>query len=83
MSSRSWAIVLGASSGFGAASALALARAGYNIAGVHLDTRATRARADAVAEACRNEGADVVFFHHEFDTAWRPAFWHNHYSDEL
>ena len=28
-------------------------------------------------------GADVVFFHHEFDTAWRPAFWHNHYSDEL
>ena len=25
-------------------------------------------------------GADVVFFHHEFDTAWRPAFWHNHYS---
>ena len=26
-------------------------------------------------------GADVVFFHHEFDTAWRPAFWHNHYSD--
>ena len=24
-------------------------------------------------------GADVVFFHHEFDTAWRPAFWHNHY----
>ncbi|MGC6494758.1 MAG: SDR family oxidoreductase [Myxococcota bacterium] len=62
MSSRSWAIVLGASSGFGAASALALARAGYNIAGVHLDTRATRARADAVAEACRNEGADVVFF---------------------
>ena len=28
-------------------------------------------------------GADVVFFHHEFDTAWRRAFWHNHYSDEL
>jgi len=25
-------------------------------------------------------GADVVFFHHEFDTAWRPAFWHNHYA---
>ena len=28
-------------------------------------------------------GADVVFFHHEFDTAWRRAFWHNHYPDEL
>ena len=24
---------------------------------------------------------DRVLFHHEFDTAWRPAFWHNHYSD--
>ena len=23
---------------------------------------------------------DRVLFHHEFDTAWRPAFWHNHYS---
>ena len=25
-------------------------------------------------------GADVVFFHHEFDTAWRPAFWHNRHG---
>ena len=22
---------------------------------------------------------DRVLFHHEFDTAWRPAFWHSHY----
>jgi len=25
---------------------------------------------------------DRVLFHHEFDTAWRPAFWHNHYSGD-
>ncbi len=35
-----WALILGASSGFGEACARALARAGYNIFGVHLDRRA-------------------------------------------
>lgn len=35
-----WALILGASSGFGEACALALAGAGYNIFGVHLDRRA-------------------------------------------
>jgi enoyl-[acyl-carrier protein] reductase III len=35
-----WALILGASSGMGEATALALAAAGYNIAGVHLDFRA-------------------------------------------
>ena len=36
-----WALILGASSGFGAAAGRALAAAGMNIAGVHLDLRAT------------------------------------------
>ena len=36
-----WALILGASSGFGAAAAVALARAGVDIIGVHLDRRAT------------------------------------------
>ena len=36
-----WALILGASSGMGEATALALAAAGYNIAGVHLDFRAS------------------------------------------
>lgn len=36
-----WALILGASSGFGAAAARAFARAGLNIVGVHLDRRAT------------------------------------------
>ncbi len=35
-----WALILGASSGMGEATARALAAAGYNIAGVHLDFRA-------------------------------------------
>ncbi|MDH7504238.1 MAG: SDR family NAD(P)-dependent oxidoreductase, partial [Verrucomicrobiota bacterium] len=38
-----WALILGASSGFGAATALELARYGVNIFGVHLDRRAAMA----------------------------------------
>jgi len=34
-----WALILGASSGFGAVTARALARAGMNIFGMHLDHR--------------------------------------------
>src|SRR5262244_3322257 len=37
-----WALVLGASSGFGEATSLALARAGLSVFGVHLDRRAPR-----------------------------------------
>ena len=39
MSKQPWALILGASSGFGRATALELARAGMNIFGVHLDAR--------------------------------------------
>ena len=36
-----WALILGASSGFGGATALEFSRQGVHIAGVHLDRRAT------------------------------------------
>ena len=43
-----WALVLGASSGFGAAASLALARAGCHIFGVHFDRKSTQPMAQRV-----------------------------------
>jgi enoyl-[acyl-carrier protein] reductase III len=56
-----WALILGASSGFGAAAARALAKAGYAIAGVHLDLRATKAAAEQVRDEIGALGVPVVF----------------------
>ena len=43
-----WALILGASSGFGEATALALAGAGMSIVGVHLDRKATLPNAERI-----------------------------------
>src|SRR2546426_11475862 len=40
MKASKWALILGASSGFGEGAARALAQAGYDIVGVHLDRKA-------------------------------------------
>jgi enoyl-[acyl-carrier protein] reductase III len=57
-----WALILGASSGFGAATARALARVGMNIFGVHLDTKATLARAHQVVADVEGLGRKGIFF---------------------
>lgn len=56
-----WALVLGASSGFGAACSIALAREGYSIVGVHLDLRGTIDAANAVRDECASLGVGVAF----------------------
>jgi NAD(P)-dependent dehydrogenase (short-subunit alcohol dehydrogenase family) len=60
--SNKWALILGASSGFGAASSLALARNGFHIAGVHLDRRTTLPNAEKVIAAIRGMGREALFF---------------------
>ncbi len=55
-------VVLGASSGFGAAAARAFARAGYDIAGIHLDRRGTQPLVDAVVADIEAQGRRAWFF---------------------
>jgi enoyl-[acyl-carrier protein] reductase III len=56
-----WALILGASSGMGEATARALAKAGYNICGIHLDFRAALAHVDALKAELAADGADVLY----------------------
>jgi enoyl-[acyl-carrier protein] reductase III len=57
-----WALVLGASSGFGAATSLALARAGLNIFGVHLDRKSTLPNAERLAREIKGLGREAHFY---------------------
>lgn len=57
-----YGLILGVSSGFGAASAIALARRGMNIVGVHLDRAATMPEADKTRKAIETCGVEAHFF---------------------
>src|SRR5438477_8846127 len=57
-----WALVLGASSGFGAATSLALARAGLDVFGVHLDRKATLGNVERLVADIRAMGREAHFF---------------------
>ncbi len=57
-----WALILGASSGFGAATARALADDGINIFGVHLDRRATMPDVEKVIAEIEGKGVQCRFF---------------------
>lgn len=56
-----WALVLGASSGFGAAVSRAMAARGISVCGVHLDRRSTIAMAVETREACEAAGVETLF----------------------
>ena len=57
-----WALVLGASSGFGEATSLALAGAGFDIFGVHLDRRATMPNVERISGEIAAKGRQAHFF---------------------
>lgn len=59
---RKWALILGASSGFGEATSLAMARTGRNVFGVHLDRRATLPNAERIVKEIEGSGVRAVFF---------------------
>ena len=62
MSKQPWALILGASSGFGEATAIELARAGMNIFGVHMDRRDKMPHVAEVQERIRAAGRECEFF---------------------
>jgi NAD(P)-dependent dehydrogenase (short-subunit alcohol dehydrogenase family) len=57
-----WALILGASSGFGEATALELARRGMDVFGVHLDRRATLPNAERIVAEIRALGRQAEFW---------------------
>jgi enoyl-[acyl-carrier protein] reductase III len=68
-----WALVLGASSGFGEAVSVALARAGMQVFGVHLDRKATLGNVDRITGEIRALGREARFFNVNAADAERRA----------
>ena len=60
-----WALILGGSSGMGEATAITLAKAGYNIVGIHLDFRAALAHVEEVKAAIEAAGVRGALHQHE------------------
>lgn len=57
-----WALILGASSGFGGATCKKLASEGYHIFGVHMDRKATMANVESIIEDIKSHGRQAEFF---------------------
>ncbi|MBI3088244.1 MAG: SDR family oxidoreductase [Candidatus Omnitrophica bacterium] len=57
-----WALILGASSGFGGATSRELARQGFHIAGVHLDRKATLPNVEQIVADITQTGRKALFF---------------------
>lgn len=57
-----WGLIIGSSSGFGAAVSLELARSGLNIFGVHFDRRSNMPQVEQVIGKIKETGREVAFF---------------------
>jgi enoyl-[acyl-carrier protein] reductase III len=57
-----WALILGASSGFGEAVSLALAKSGMHVFGVHLDRKATLPNVERIVGEIKALGREARFF---------------------
>ena len=60
--SGTWGLILGASSGFGAATARELSTQGMHIIGVHLDRRAALSGVEQLIKEIQANGVQALFF---------------------
>tara|TARA_Y100000588_G_C14065592_1_gene843472 strand:- start:215 stop:991 length:777 start_codon:yes stop_codon:yes gene_type:complete len=58
---KNWAVILGSSSGFGAATCRELAKCGVNIYGIHLDRKAAMESINSLIEELKMEDVEVRF----------------------
>ena len=61
-SNKDYAMILGASSGFGESVALELAGACFNIIGVHLDRGTGLTKVEQIKRQIEDKGVDAVYF---------------------
>jgi NAD(P)-dependent dehydrogenase (short-subunit alcohol dehydrogenase family) len=61
-SKKDYALILGASSGFGETTALELAGAGINILGVHLDRGSGLVKVEQITRQIQNKGVESLYF---------------------
>ncbi len=59
---KDYALILGASSGFGEAVSLELARAGFNIIGVHLDRGSNLTKVEQIVNQIKDQKVEALFF---------------------
>ncbi len=59
---KDYALILGASSGFGEATALELSKAGFNIIGIHLDRGEGLTRVEEIKRRIRENGVEALYF---------------------
>ncbi len=57
-----WALILGASSGFGGAAAVELAKEGYHIVGIHLDRQSTMPKVNSIIRKIHREKREAMFY---------------------
>jgi len=58
---KPWALILGSSSGFGAAACRELAHHGVNIYGIHLDRKSTMSSVNSLVDDLKKENVEVYF----------------------